>query len=237
MSPTSAPGVSVIFSTPTTSTILARFASMRLSPWWIAAEPVAQAFSTRVAGLKRNRSSAWMTSEAGKSWAENPWLKRPTYTASTSSGSTPASATASEATPQMRDSRSSPSSRPNFVCAQPAMQPVMSSPPYRGAAGAPPPVRAAAPESSPILHGARIAPSPAASSRRSRAVPRSQQSLDRAIEVARTGMTIGRVSGRWGPDPGGDGALFGWCGEPGTALPVSPPRPPRLPPPRLPAPT
>ena len=78
MSPTSGPGVSVIFSTPTTSTMRPRFASMKSRPWWMAAEPVAQAFSTRVAGLKRNRSSAWNTSDAGKSWAENPWLKRPT---------------------------------------------------------------------------------------------------------------------------------------------------------------
>ncbi len=78
MSPTSGPGVAVIFSTPTTSTTRARFASMRLSPWWIAAEPVAQAFSTRVAGLKRNRSSAWNTREEGKSCAEKPLLKRPT---------------------------------------------------------------------------------------------------------------------------------------------------------------
>ena len=46
--------------------------------------------------------------------------------ASTSSGATPVSATASEATPVMSDSMSSPSSRPNFECAQPAMQPVMS---------------------------------------------------------------------------------------------------------------
>ena len=44
----------------------------------MAAEPVAQAFSTRVAGLKRKRSSAWSTSDEGKSCAENPWLKRPT---------------------------------------------------------------------------------------------------------------------------------------------------------------
>ena len=78
MSPTSGPGVSVIFSTPTTSTMRPRFASMRLRPWWIAAEPVAQAFSTRVAGVKRNRSSAWKTREEGKSCGENPWLKRPT---------------------------------------------------------------------------------------------------------------------------------------------------------------
>ena len=59
--------------------------------------------------------------------------------ASTSSGETPASATASEATPQMRDSMSSPSRRPNFECAQPTMQPVMSLLPYRIPAKTPPP--------------------------------------------------------------------------------------------------
>ena len=36
----------------------ARAAAIALSPWWIAAEPVAQASSTRVAGLKRNPGSA-----------------------------------------------------------------------------------------------------------------------------------------------------------------------------------
>ena len=41
-------------------------------PEWTAADPVAQAFSTRVAGLKRKSGSAWNTSEAGNSWRTNP---------------------------------------------------------------------------------------------------------------------------------------------------------------------
>ena len=61
------PASSVIFSTPTTSTIRAPAAAIARRPWWTAAEPVAQAFSTRVAGLKRRAGSAWSTSELVKS--------------------------------------------------------------------------------------------------------------------------------------------------------------------------
>jgi len=53
---------------------LGRPASIDFRPWWIAAEPVAQAFSTRVAGVKRKRGSAWSTSEDGKPWGEKPSL-------------------------------------------------------------------------------------------------------------------------------------------------------------------
>ena len=65
--PISGPGVVVICSAPTTSTMRAALASMARMPCRTAAEPVAQAFSTRVAGLKRSRSSAWRTRLAVKS--------------------------------------------------------------------------------------------------------------------------------------------------------------------------
>ena len=78
MPPTTSPGVSVIFSTPATSTMRAFFAAMALSPIRTAAEPVAQAFSTRVEGLKRNPSAVWRTSEAGKSCFTKPPPKWPT---------------------------------------------------------------------------------------------------------------------------------------------------------------
>jgi len=68
----SAPDASVIFSTPTTRTMRAFPAAIELSPIWIAAEPVAQAFSTRVAGLKRKAGSSWNTSEAGNSCFTKP---------------------------------------------------------------------------------------------------------------------------------------------------------------------
>ncbi|MHC2930493.1 hypothetical protein ACVJA9_005290 [Bradyrhizobium diazoefficiens] len=73
--PISGPGVRVICSTPTTSTILAAPAAIARRPWCTAAEPVAQAFSTRVAGLKRSFGSAWSTKEAVKSCGEKPALK------------------------------------------------------------------------------------------------------------------------------------------------------------------
>ena len=60
----------VIFSTPTTSTKRPSFAARVLRPWRMAAEPVAQAFSTRVAGLKRKASEVCRTREAGKPWGE-----------------------------------------------------------------------------------------------------------------------------------------------------------------------
>ena len=65
MSPISAPGAVVIFSAPTTSTKRLCRAAMSFSPWRIAAEPVAQAFSTRVAGRKRSAGSI-SASEATK---------------------------------------------------------------------------------------------------------------------------------------------------------------------------
>ena len=84
--PISGPGVRVICSTPTTSVMRARFASIVLIAWWTAAEPVAQAFSTRVAGLKRKLSLACSTSEAVKSCGEKPALKWPSTISSTSAG-------------------------------------------------------------------------------------------------------------------------------------------------------
>ena len=62
-----------------------------------AAEPVAQAFSTRVAGLKRSPSSSCRASEEGKPSATRPELKCPTQIASISRASMPAWASASRA--------------------------------------------------------------------------------------------------------------------------------------------
>ena len=105
-------------------------------PWWTAAEPVAQAFSTRVAGLKRSRSSAWSTRLAVKSCGEKPALKWPSTISSTSSGPMPAWSSASVATLTIRLSSVSPSSLPKRVCAQPTMQAVMASSPCIAAPGA-----------------------------------------------------------------------------------------------------
>ena len=55
---------------------------------------MAQAFSTRVARLKRSSGDACNTSEAVKSWAEKPALKWPRTISSTSAGPIPASALA-----------------------------------------------------------------------------------------------------------------------------------------------
>src|SRR5829696_6330366 len=103
----------------------ARFASIDLIAWCTAAEPVAQAFSTRVAGLKRKASLAWSTRGAVKSWGEKPALKWPSTISSTSSAPMPACSRASRATRTTRLSMLSASSLPKGVCAQPTMQGVM----------------------------------------------------------------------------------------------------------------
>src|SRR5205823_10289267 len=94
-------------------------------PCCTAAEPVAQAFSTRVAGLKRSCGSACSTSEAVKSWGEKPALKCPSTISSTSAAEMPASASASVATLTTRLSTVSVSNLPNGVCAHPTMLAVM----------------------------------------------------------------------------------------------------------------
>src|ERR1700730_2884660 len=123
--PISGPGVRVICSTPTTSTILAAPAAMARMPWCTAAVPVAQAFSTRVAGLKRNCGSACSTSDAVKSCGEKPALQCPSTISSTSAAEMPASASASLATRTTRLSTVSVSNLPNGVCAHPTMLAVM----------------------------------------------------------------------------------------------------------------
>ena len=90
-----------------------------------AADPVAQAFSTRVARLKRKSGEACSTSEAVKSCAENPALKWPSTISSTSEAVKPASASASVATLTTRLSTVSASNLPNGVCAHPTMLAVM----------------------------------------------------------------------------------------------------------------
>jgi len=69
---------SVIFSTPTTSTKRALPAARLLSPIWIAAEPVAQAFSTRVLGLKRKSGCVCSAREEWNSWRTKPPFMLPT---------------------------------------------------------------------------------------------------------------------------------------------------------------
>jgi len=86
---------------------------------------VAQAFSTRVAGLKRNCGSACSTNEAVKSCGEKPALKCPSTISSTSPAEMPASASASFATLTTRLSTVSVSNFPNGVCAHPTMLAVM----------------------------------------------------------------------------------------------------------------
>src|SRR5215831_4155468 len=101
-------------------------AAIDVKPWCTAAEPVAQAFSTRVARLKRKSGEACSTKEAVKSCGEKPALKWPSTISSTSFGSIPASASASPATLTIRLSTDSPASLPKGVWAQPTMQAVMS---------------------------------------------------------------------------------------------------------------
>src|SRR5258706_10029752 len=128
--PISGAGVRVICSTPTTSTILAAPAAMARMPWCTAADPVAQAFSTRVAGLNRNCGSACSTSDAVKSCGEKPALKCPSTISSTSAAEMPASVSASFATRTTRLSTVSVSNLPNGVCAHPTMLAVMVVLPY-----------------------------------------------------------------------------------------------------------
>ena len=77
-SPACAELSSVIFSTPTTSTKRAFLAASVLRPMWIAAEPVAQAFSTRVLGLKRRSGWVCSGSEEWNSWRTKPPFMLPT---------------------------------------------------------------------------------------------------------------------------------------------------------------
>ena len=111
----SALGAWVICSTPTTRVMRARPASRLLMAWCTAAEPVAQAFSTRVAGLKRKASLACSTIEAVKSCGLKPALKCPSRISSTSAGPIPAWASASFATRTIRLSTVSAASLPKAV--------------------------------------------------------------------------------------------------------------------------
>ena len=122
MSPTSGVGVAVIFSTPTTNTRRARPLSIWRMPAWMAAEPVAQAFSTRVAGVKRSSGTARATREAWKSCLENPLLKEPRKIASISCGPTSACLRQSPTTSAISSSAPAASDLPNLEWAQPIMQ-------------------------------------------------------------------------------------------------------------------
>src|ERR1700760_3909026 len=70
MSPTSLPGVAVIFSTPMTSAKRPRPDSRKSRAPYTAADPEAQAFSNRVIGLKRRSGRCCSTSDAGKARRE-----------------------------------------------------------------------------------------------------------------------------------------------------------------------
>ncbi len=87
----------------------------------IAALPDAQAFSQRVAGLKRSSGTDCIASEDGKSCGEKPLLNIPTNTASTSSGARPASAIAAPATRSIRLSTSGSASLPKGEWAHPTI--------------------------------------------------------------------------------------------------------------------
>src|SRR5690606_36698313 len=89
-----------------------------------AAAPEAQAFSQRVAGLKRRSGDAWCTSDDAKPSGTMPELKCPRYTASISAAPICASAKASRVAATMRSSRLSASSRPNLVWPLPTMDTV-----------------------------------------------------------------------------------------------------------------
>src|SRR5580658_10054585 len=64
MSPTSFPGVAVIFSTPITNAKRPRPAPMKSRAPCTAAEPDAQAFSNRVIGLKRRSGTCCSAGDA-----------------------------------------------------------------------------------------------------------------------------------------------------------------------------
>ena len=120
-SPTCGPGVAVIFSAPITRAKRPRPAARKSRAPCTAADPDAQAFSYRVAGLNRSSGTAWMASELGKSCLLNPLLNSPMNTPSISDGATPASAMAAPATRATNASTSGSSRRPNGVCAHPTM--------------------------------------------------------------------------------------------------------------------
>ncbi len=84
-----------------------------------------QAFSTRVAGTNRSRSSSCSTREEANPSSTSPALKCPSQTPSTSPASMPARSSASPAAATIRSSRGRPSWRPKGVWPQPTMCPRM----------------------------------------------------------------------------------------------------------------
>ncbi len=97
-------------------------------PLPVAAAPEAQAFSTRVAGAQRRSLSACKAREEGKMSGTKPPFKWPSQMPPTSLAGTPACSKAWRLTPQIKASRSSPSSRPKFEWAQPTMHALIASP-------------------------------------------------------------------------------------------------------------
>ena len=88
----------------------------------MAAEPVAQAFSQRTAGVWRNAGMATAGSAAVKSCGTKPALKWPTKMPSISSGASPALSSAGSAASRISCSRSTASSLPKGVWPQPVMR-------------------------------------------------------------------------------------------------------------------
>ena len=110
-----------IFSRPMTSARLTRPLCRASMAAQMAAEPVAQAFSSLTEGTCLNSGMATATMAPLKSCRTKPPLKWPTKIPSMSFSSRPALATAGKAASLMSCSRSVLSSLPNGVCPQPMM--------------------------------------------------------------------------------------------------------------------
>ncbi len=121
MSPTCWLDVAVIFSAPSTSAMRPRPLSMKSSAVWRAAEPVAQAFSVRMAGTYSRPGTAVPTNPASNPCLEKPLFITPTAANSTSPGATPAWSSAAVPTSENRLSTSGASSLPKGEWAHPTM--------------------------------------------------------------------------------------------------------------------
>ncbi len=121
VSPISWLGSVFIFSMPITSACFTRPEPTASSAAQIAAEPVAQAFSTRTAGTWRNSGIATPGSAPLKSCRTKPPLKWPTKMPSMSDSCSPALATAGSVASRISCSRSTASSLPKGVWPQPMM--------------------------------------------------------------------------------------------------------------------
>ena len=122
MADTCGVGRPFIFSMPMTSARFMRPDFSASTAVQMAAEPVAQAFSQRTAGVWRNAGMATAGSAAVKSCGTKPALKWPTKMPSISSGASPALSSAGSAASRISCSRSTASSLPKGVWPQPVMR-------------------------------------------------------------------------------------------------------------------